>query len=263
MGRKKKKKERRTSQLTSLEYVSQISRGILPIACIESLHTDKQFYDNIESILGNYLQQELIDDKTEDILLKIGGFTLIYGQLKLDECTNKVQPLNVMSNRRKYFKIFDPASEDPVEKKTTFALSNTSCDNPWPKVTQAEKSLETLLSDLVLTKASLEEVVSKCFSLLFTNTYSENIKKHGTSTEKMNELKNSIFIPSLQLEVPEKDSDACGTFSYGTRTLTMVVLDKNNNIHYYEKDIRDPGSDVDPVYIPTSEFELPLRTLTK
>lgn len=253
----------RTHQLTHLGYISKISRGILPIASVESTQTDMKFYDNIGNILEDYLQPELIDNKAEDILLKIGGFTLVYGQLKLDDCTNKVRPLNVMSNRRKYFKIFDPASLDPVGKKTTFSLSNTAFDNPWPKVTQAEKSLEALLSNINSTKASQEEVVSECFSLLFTNTYSEDIRKHGSSTEKMNELRNSIFVPSFQIEVPRKDSqtcDTCDTFSYGTRTLTVVVLDKQNNIHYYEKDIRDPSSDVDSAYIPTSKFEFPLRT---
>lgn len=184
--------------------------------------------------------KELKQSYDDNQLQKIGGFTLFYGTLKLDPETKKIPPLNVLSNRSKTSKVL--LSDDTGEKtpdgkithKSTFGLSNSLFNEPWPKVIQGEILLEQAIEKSINQKASKEVLAKRCFDVLSNNTFDEDIALNGLVDHKLEELRNSIFIPPVAL-----GSKILKGKYYGTRTQTIIFLDKNGMLDYYERDLHD------------------------
>lgn len=192
-----------------------------------------------------YLCSSELDDEWRDgikhELSKIGGFSLLYGKLRINPETGKIDTLNILSNRGKHGKVFetcdyDELIHDEIQHKTTFGLSNSLYNQPWNKVSIGEKLLKHLVKEAVANKCSQDEVVEKCFELLSHDTYDREIANRNDFDAKLMELRNSVFIPPLQRSGSNPSCIAVGKY-YGTRTQTIILLDKEGNLNYYEKNI--------------------------
>lgn len=217
--------------------ISEVSRGILPVAYLKSTLDDETWFLRLESQLGAHAGRESVP------LSSIGGFLLLYGTLKLT--ADGIEPLNIMGNRGDRGKVHcDYATEAHPEfaRQSTFGLSNSLYYKPWPKVESGRAKLELLARRS--TRMAPSEMAQACFDILSTDTYSRSVLQTGSWVEKLHELQNTIFIPP----VPAHDT-ATATMGptmgayYGTRTQTVVLLHRSGKLHYFERDLHREDSD--------------------
>mmetsp|Transcript_4311 Transcript_4311/g.4731 ORF Transcript_4311/g.4731 Transcript_4311/m.4731 type:complete len:124 (-) Transcript_4311:57-428(-) len=101
-----------------------------------------------------------------------------------------------------------------------------------------------------------DQLIESFFEILSYDTYDKNIANNGTPQEAIRELRNSIYIPPIELKTVNQfpDSSTVGKF-YGTRTQTVIVLDRKGNMHYYERDIHNSDSIDKDVKAKTNHFQ--------
>lgn len=183
------------------ELVSPVSRGMLVLEFITSSCNNKlEFIALIKKKYG------------EDTLSKVGGFNLFFGDF------NKFQ-FDIISNKTKEeFRVFQDSFE-------IHGLSNSSFSDPWAKVKNGELKLEKLINAY---NENLEmnenDLINQLFELLSTNSLSNWDSQ--SYEELFAEIPNSIFVPPLKVDE--------NTY-YGTRTQTVVLVDKSMNLTYIEK----------------------------
>lgn len=226
-------------------FVSEVSRGILPLEYLTSdLTDDEQWYNTLEEKLS-----KATIAGTPAKLDQIGGFSLVYGKVEVDAATGRLKPLNIMSNRGDRGKVHSFADcatdlHEEIAKRSVFGLSNSLYYHPWKKVELGTSKLRTLVADAVEEDYSLDRLVESSFELLLTDTYDPEVRNlgEGASLEKLKELQNSIFIPPLEYESSTVASDKLfspppfGQY-YGTRTQTVIMYHKSGTLHYFERDL--------------------------
>lgn len=183
--------------------------------------------------LGEDAEQE------EGILSHIGGFSLLYGRLEFDEA-GKLKPLNILSNRGDRAKILNynchnKNDDNDITTEPTFGISNSLYSEPWPKVKLSVENLKEVIEESIIKEYSQETFVERCFDILSRNTYSDDLRENGTNYDKFVELKNSVFIPSLNLSSIPECVEKRDASAYGTRTQTVILLTKQGELHYYER----------------------------
>lgn len=208
--------------------LSEISRGIIPLEFLEANHIDDDKW-----------QENLINVRKVD-MSKIGGFTLVYGTLSIDSKTQKIGHLNLISNRGDHGTVHDLKHTDFQE---TFGISNSLHTNPWKKVDLGTSALKALIDKNI---SNQEDLVEECFKLLSTSTYDEDLRRGTDWIGKMEGLRNSVFIPPIEgnytPNLTKSTSNTVGKF-YGTRTQTVILLDKKGQLNYYERDLHNLDSD--------------------
>lgn len=226
------------------QYLSEISRGLLPLEYLTSKLLDSEWVSTLE----DRLSQNSVGGKPVT-LENVGGFSLVYGKLEVDPETGRIKPLNIMSNRgdsgRLHSTIVDGDDlHKEIAAQETFGLSNSLYYVPWKKVELGTSLVSSMVASSIQHHYSLDEIVESCFEILSTDTYDSEIRKKGTFPEELEELRNSIFIPPLEshydlLKMPP----TIGKY-YGTRTQTVIVLHKSGSLHYYEKDLHTDDSEM-------------------
>lgn len=238
------------------EAISEVSRGILPLDYLCGKELDNEWKDNLAATFR--------DGRNTIDLKKIGGFSLLYGKLSINPQTGKIHHLNILSNRGDQGKVFksketskdiangeinlsndtSDTEDDDIPHKTTFGLSNSLYNKPWDKVKLGESLLSKLIDESIINNYSQDQLIEKCFQLLSHDTYNSKILYSDDFEKKFAELKYSIFIPPIvRNNYYETDSVAVGKY-YGTRTQTIILLDKYGNLNYYEKNIHN-SDDID------------------
>lgn len=219
--------------------MKQVSRGVLPLNYLETTKTDDEWRDSFSANIQN-------GNASLD-LKNIGGFTLLYGSLRVDE-KNGIDHLNILSNKGHHGRVFerecllqDMANPDRFATKTTFGMSNSLYNDPWKKVDPGEQMLEKVIDASVENNCTQDQLVEDCFKLLSHDTYERSIMKQNDFDVKVMELRNSIFVPPLKREGAETHLVSIGDY-YGTRTQTIILLDKLGNLNYYERNLH--SSDV-------------------
>lgn len=218
-------------------FISEISRGILPIAFLSSKKSSDAWLHTFEGKLSS-------DLGCTSPLARIGGFTLFYGELELDPRTGNVGNFNITSNRGSSDKVLNVSSHDlestsissTISGKATFGLSNSTYDVIWPKVAKGERMLHDLIQDHGL-DLSKEDLVNQCFNILSTDTYDHSLISLSNQDQQFDYLKNSIFIPPLDVSGSKLKLANCVGKYYGTRTQTVLLIDYEGNVDYYEKDL--------------------------
>lgn len=222
-----------------------------------------EWVKNLETSIS---KERGVDPREEYPLRKVGGFTLMYGNLAL-ESNGKISHLNILSNRGDRGKVHVPVDSDvalvdsDIGHKTTLGLSNSLYSNPWPKVNLGEELLLKAIKHSVVRRENLQELVTSCFEVLLTDTLNQEMASDKTQdfTAKMMELKKSIFIPPVELgfEIAIGSNPTIGRY-YGTRTQTVIVLDKEGELHYFEKNLQT--SDVlTEGEVEVKHFQFPIR----
>lgn len=249
--------------MTNIGIVSEVSRGILPIDYLMSNCSDQEWLDNIEMSLAKRTPQLGVKEVS---LRRIGGFTLMYGLLKLSP-NKKIEPLHILSNRgdRGVIHSLDSnvaASDNPIRleisSQTTFGLSNSLYYNPWKKVELGRQLLLQAVERSLSEDSGIEGLVEHCFEVLSHNTYNEEVRQNAGTTQKFAELQNSIFIPPLETKEandPHRSSKTIGKY-YGTRTQTVILLLREGKLVYYERNLHTSDDLLDAPVTKKYEFDL-------
>lgn len=205
-------------------------RGVLPIDYLSAGLSDTDWQQQLQN--RHALNGSKID------LEDIGGFTFVYGKVSLDPITKQVKPLSVLTNRGELGQILKGDPSDPhfeISHKKTFGISNSLYYEPWRKVEIGEVLVDKLIDTAVKNEYDEKALVDGCIDVLSTNTYDSDIQKYGGWFAKVQELQNLVFIPPLDTQA-EEHTFVLGKY-YGTRTQTVILIDRGGNLHYYEKDL--------------------------
>lgn len=220
--------------------IKQVSRGVLPLSYLESTKSDDEWRDSFSLEIQN--GNAALD------LKNIGGFTLLYGSLRGHHPGGGVDHLNILSNKGHHGRVFEKQvlqqeidELDHISTKTTFGLSNSLYNDPWKKVDLGERMLKDLVAVSIKNHQTQDQLVEDCFKLLSHDTYDRAILKQHDFDVKVMALRDSIFIPPVKREGVESHLVSIGDY-YGTRTQTIIVLDKLGNLNYYERNLH--SSDV-------------------
>lgn len=185
----------------------------------------------------------------------VGGFSLIFGQLRKDRSTGLRAPLGVISNRTPDAEgVKWVAGEGDETQAWTCSLSNSRYGtNAWPKVVKAEKLLDEAIQQSVKANESHDELVNRFFELLRTDDLPR--PKPGQSWKEFSyELRNSIFIPAYatQDEDPtkpaehpaklERESENLHRGSYGTQKQTVILVDHEGEVTFTERTLFDDNA---------------------
>lgn len=232
-----------------LDVISEISRGILPIDYLSSDLNDNEWYENIEVSLTKRLVN---GNKMDRVPIRlVGGFSLLYGHLQLNE-NNTINKLNIISNRGDKETVFDDPNNSHKSKgsnESTIGLSNSLFYDPWNKVEMGKHLLSDTIKASVTQGYDQQQLVEELFKILSKETFDESLND-APMFEKIRGLKDTIFVPPLDTKL-EVHNETIGKY-YGTRTQTIILLDKQGNLHYYEKDLN--GSNDSLVSIPNRQY---------
>lgn len=185
----------------------------------------------------------------------VGGFSLVFGQLVRPGVTaGYPPPLGIISNRTPDVHGVVWIADEPGQ---THALSNSHYgDRGWPKVVQGEELLARAIREAVERGSTLEEIVEAGFDILSTDALPERRPEERWDV-MVKELRKSIFIRAIG----DAESEGAGHADriaaartgaevgagvragvYGTRQQTVVVLDKDENLHFIERTLYDDNA---------------------
>lgn len=212
------------------DVINPVSRGVLPLDYVVSDSvTRSQFLNELST---NYNDSEL--------LTKIGGFNLLFGDLKNNS-------FDIISNKNNSdFKIF-------TRKNEYHGLSNSSFDEPWEKVKAGEHRLQKLTEDYNQNDSiGKEQFVEQLFDLLSLNTLGNITQDYQGNFEN---IRNTIFVPPLKVRDYNRNNLLTGEY-YGTRTQTIILVDKFGKISYIERNLHSSDDLNETPQLQSFEFEM-------
>lgn len=184
--------------------VNPVSRGVLPLEYVTSLARSRTEFLN--ELRGKY---------GSDVLEEIGGFSLMFGTIG--------ERFDIISNKNgDDFKCF-------IDKEV-HGLSNSKFDEPWEKVKLGERGLKSIVDEA---KEDKETVIEDLLSLLSTNTL-DNMTDDFEAN--FHNIEKTIFVPPLLVRDYTRGNPLAGKY-YGTRTQTVILLDKNGQLTYIERNL--------------------------
>ncbi|CAI2185788.1 3119_t:CDS:2 [Funneliformis geosporum] len=145
-----------------------------------------------------------------------GGFNLIASDLSLP-----IPTINYLTNRGNI-------GMKELNKGEIYGLSNSRLENPWPKVAVGINEMQSILQETT----NESDLVNRLFNLLSV-PYKPNMTGLLENANYLDYSKFSIRIPKVDR----------GGF-YATRTSTIILVDRDNNVIFVEKNLFDQDEKV-------------------
>ncbi|KAJ9307978.1 hypothetical protein DTO271D3_2691 [Paecilomyces variotii] len=214
--------------------------------------------------------QKFVEDMiTSSAARNVGGFSLVCGKIH--------EPLAIMSNRVSHV---DGITWVAKQQGETVGLSNTSFDDrSWKKILLGEKLMKEAIEEHAKAQEGEEELIQRLLHVLSTDTLPR--LKEGASLETyIPLLRESIFVPVIGAQneenraadevaagdIPDKVTVAANgstppeqqcymTGLYGTQKQTVVLVDKNRRVKYFERTLYDNNAKPIPVGKGDRSFE--------
>ncbi|CAN6630692.1 hypothetical protein TRVA0_012S02982 [Trichomonascus vanleenenianus] len=181
------------------KIICEISRGVFPRDYLSSPLTAKQWISEMKNAYNDQLEHT-------------GGFTMLCG-----EGLATPDPKFAMFSNREH-----KGFEFGGEHSKTICLSNTLVHEPWPKAVLGQRLMEEIIKKAVKGGWDENTMIEAFFALLSHNTYP---KEHGDSIDN---VKHTIFVPKLKVRSEMGEE-------YGTRTQTVMLVDKSGHVRYIER----------------------------
>lgn len=239
-----------------VEVTKEKSRGGIPSAYLtESLEEEGPGGGSQEEFAERLIQEFGIED--------VGGFSLLFGELRAPDASGCMPGISVLSNR-------SASAADLKHLATTVGethgLSNSHFgDTTWPKVVQGEKLLEQAIkANISLTGSqSRAKFIDSLFDVLSVDKLRQ--REPGEDWDVyVRQMRNSILIPPVKGTTPTSTSedshaterlktgvngtstpqqtnvaDAGAGAWYGTQKQTIVLVDRTGHVIFVERTLYD------------------------
>ncbi|KAH9907537.1 NRDE protein-domain-containing protein [Xylariomycetidae sp. FL2044] len=224
----------------------------------------------VTSWLGHPANEDLdafVEKMLNDRSVKgVGGFSLICGDLKA-KTADGIKPFAIVSNRSDHL---ENVPRIAGERNKVWGLSNAVYDEngQWPKIIIGKKLLEEAMEEVVGQDLDEDQLKERLFRVLDHDTFPQQDDPNVTMQERMNALKQSVFIPGFgdqqewkdmaeavelgkskqAFNVIEDHSDSeertepVVNFmkgAYGTQRQTLILVDWEGNVTYHERPLWD------------------------
>ncbi|QOU22111.1 hypothetical protein BRETT_002279 [Brettanomyces bruxellensis] len=239
----------------AMECLNKISRGSIPMKFLKSNKKAITWSESANKHMNGFKD--------------VGGFSLLFGELQASQGGKGIMPLHIMSNRyRETVSVFN--TEETLNRQDndryhkmqlfdTIGLSNSPYLEPWPKVTEGKKLLEQFAENAVRQKWNKDKLVSKLFEVLTVAHPSDPEKWLNYNLEEgFDQMPKSIFVPPLRkTKGPAcSESKSKPTSLYGTRTQTVILVDKHGKVTYVEKTLHSSEDLTEKPQLHCSEFQI-------
>jgi uncharacterized protein with NRDE domain len=175
-----------------------------------------------------------------------GGFSLVCGRVG--------KKLAIISNRAEDQTQVPWIAGDVVQ---TVGLSNAAFSNrTWKKVNLGEELMLGVIRANVQSNDGEDRLVGQFLELLSHDTLTrhKDLEKEGLDAHVL-ELRNSIFIPPLG----RKATDGTLSGIYGTQKQTVILVDHDDNVRFFERTLYDQNSDPIPRGDGDQDFKFQIR----
>ncbi|GME84718.1 unnamed protein product [Ambrosiozyma monospora] len=246
--------------------ISKISRGLIPQLFLKSELSPEKWHSQIKQQTNNFKD--------------VGGFSLLFGYLQFDKRNETIRPLHIMSNRtnERVHVFSEPTSEtgsllsDEESKEefesnplssSTIGLSNSLYLNPWPKVVDGEQRLTQMINTSISEHWSEDKLIQGCLDVLsVSNPPDHKDWSKMTYLEAFQTMPQSIFIPpvhtqdSTNTRVQKNHGMPLSGKYYGTRSQTIILVDKFGKVKYVERDLHNSDDLSEVPSVQTYEFKV-------
>ncbi|KAF5132519.1 hypothetical protein DV495_001214 [Geotrichum candidum] len=269
-------------ELNSQQHKGAISRGLFPK---EFLQSDLSTQDWIAATHERY---------GDEGLKSSGGFTMLCGVLRQAKNNkDRIEPFGLLSNRgAPALKLFDsnlvereeslvvsngttvtttndddtlvaPAADSTPSFKNydilsdTIGVSNSQITDPWPKVYLGVQALDRIVHQAPVSEACLIEQLK---DILVHDTFPLDVARKEVETDGIfYHVRKSIFIPPINVSLPDNiDSAEDGTY-YGTRTNTIILVSKTGHVKYIERTLHEHDTPIENHPPQESVFEFDIE----
>ncbi|ODQ66196.1 DUF833-domain-containing protein [Nadsonia fulvescens var. elongata DSM 6958] len=224
-----------------------LSRGVFPKLYLESLLEPREWCG------------QLLEVRDGLNIFQADGFSLLCGHIKKQSGKVDLGKFQVVSNRGSIQPI-DPESELGGK---TFCLSNSHlAEKPeWPKITLGKALLNEVIDMSLDEEWSRTKLIEELFKILSHDTFSEALRDSESLSPaelyalRFESLAKSVFIPPFSIvdgfvssgatkrSKTQQNLQSPSPFGeyYGTRTQTIILVDKFGKVIYNEKNLQSKG----------------------
>ena len=214
------------------------------------------------AIMRKFLTEDIgpLDDFVKNIVntgiaRDAGGFSLV--------CGHAGQKLAIISNRAKDQSQVPWIAGDVVQ---TVGLSNAAFnDRTWGKVNVGEELMLHCIRDSIKNDEAEDQLIDGFLQLLSHDTLPRNGALEGGLEAYMTGLRHTIFVPPLgrrskagmtddEIRAAPSDGETVRVFDgktslgvdgvYATQKQTVVLIDQDDNVRYFERTLFDGNSDM-------------------
>lgn len=251
-------------ELNSQQHKGSVSRGLFPKEFLQSDLPTQEWIADAHERYG------------EEGLKNSGGFTMLCGVLRQSK-TNKdrIEPFGLLSNRgAPALKLFDsnivsnkeslvtsngsatvsvaaptsgtdttPSFRNSDILSDTIGVSNSQVTEPWPKVHIGVQALDRIVHQEPVSEKRLIEQLKE---ILVHDTFPLDVASKEDKTDDIfYHVRKSVFIPPINVDLPDNnDSAEDGTY-YGTRTNTIILVTKTGHVKYIERTLHEHDTPVE------------------
>lgn len=160
----------------------------------------------------------------------VGGFSLVCGKLAAGTGKPEHEGLAVFSNRVKVEGDVQWILGDGSGSKAV-GLSNAAFGEGWKKVLDGQRLMNEALEASQKAEEAEDKLIQRLLGVLSTDTLPRiETGLEGSLDTYINQLRNTILVPAVGKE---------HEIAYGTRTQTVVLVDRIGKVRYFERTLYD------------------------